>query len=144
MRRLALACALLVALAAGIAHASGDTGTVTGRVLVNPLSVEVFVPTDPVRAGRRFRIRAEVVNAGSSRLRDVSVALLANPSLVLYDPVTQVLARVGPGRDRRVRWDACSTTAGGYVVMARAETIQFTAESTGQLVQITDVRRPAC
>jgi hypothetical protein len=64
---------------------------------------------------------------------------------VLRDPGTQVLPRVGADVDRRLRWDACSTTAGGYVVMARAAAGPFNAESRGELVQvITSSQRPTC
>jgi hypothetical protein len=65
-------------------------------------------------------------------------------ALVLRNPGTQALARVGPGVDRRVRWDACTTSEGNYVVMARATVGPFTAESSGELVQITSARRPSC
>lgn len=144
MRRSAFVCTLVLALAAGAAYASGPSGTVQVRVVVNPLSVAVLVPPGSVKAGKDFRIRAEVTNAGSSTVQNVSVRLLAPQALVLRDPATQVLPRVGPGVDRRVRWDACSTTAGGYVVMARATAGALTAESTGQLVQITPANRPRC
>jgi hypothetical protein len=137
--------AVSAALAAGAASASGSpSGAVQARVLVNPLSVVVLVPSDPVKAGRNFRIRAEVTNASSSALRNVAVALVAPQALVVRDPATQVLPRVGPGADRRARWDACTTAAGGYVVMARATVGLFTSESAGQLVQVESAQRPSC
>ncbi len=104
----------------------------------------MLVPSDPERTGRNFRIRADVTNWGSTVLRNVAVTLVSPPQLVLRDPRTQVLPRVGAGVDRRTRWDVCTTTAGGYVVMARATVGPFTAESPGQLVQVTSARRPTC
>jgi hypothetical protein len=117
---------------------------VQGRVLVNPLSVVVLVQQDPVKVGRDFRIRAEVTNAGSSALQNVAVTLLAPQALVLRDPLTQVLPRVGPADVRGVKWDACTPAAGGYVVMARATVGPFTVESAGWLVQIELAKRPSC
>ena len=77
--------AVSAALAAGAASASGSpSGAVQARVLVNPLSVVVLVPSDPVKAGRNFRIRAEVTNASSSALRNVTVALVAPQALVVW------------------------------------------------------------
>jgi hypothetical protein len=135
---------MAIAVAVASAAQAGGSGSITGRVMASPLSVEIIVPADPVRAGRRFRIRAEVVNSGSTALRNVDVSLVRPGAIVLYDPVHQVLNRVGPGRDKRVGWDACSTTPGSYVVLVRAASSPFTAESAGAVVRITDVRRPTC
>lgn len=143
MRRLALLSAIVAVGAASVAQTGAST-SITGRVLANPLSVEVIVPPDPVRAGREFRIRAELVNSGSTALRNVEMRLERDSAIVLYDPVRQVLDRVGPGRDRRVVWDACSRRPGSYVVLVRATADPFTAESPAEVVEITDVRRPTC
>jgi hypothetical protein len=143
MRRLALVCAAVAVAAVGAAQ-TGSSSSITGRVLVSPLSVSVLVPTDPVRAGREFRIRAEVVNAGSVAVHEVEIRLVRDPAIVLYDPVRQVLDRVGPGRDRRVTWDACARRPGSYVVLVRATTAALQAESAGAVLEITDARRPTC
>jgi hypothetical protein len=135
---------MAIAVAVASAAQAGGSGSITGRLVASPLSVEVMVPTDPVRAGRQFRIRAEVVNSGSTPLRNVDVSLVRDSAIVLYDPAHQVLNRVAPGRDKRVGWDACSRTPGSYVVLVRAVSSPFTAESAGALVRITDVRRPTC
>ena len=145
MKWIGVACALVAAAGAGVASAlPPSAGTVGGHVLVNPLSVALLVPSRPVKAGNDFQIRTEVGNAGTTALLGVSVSLVAPGALRLRDPATQVLARVGPGIDRRVHWDACSTTVGSYIVIAHASTGPLTAESTGQLIQITSARRPAC
>jgi hypothetical protein len=145
MKGAGLACALGAALVAGAASASGPpSGTVQGRVRVSPLSVAVVVPSDPVKVGKDFRIRAEVTNSGPSALQNVAVTLLAPQTLVLRDPATQALPRVGPAEVRGIRWDVCTTTPGDYVMMSRATAGAFSVESTGQLVQITSAKRPSC
>jgi hypothetical protein len=146
VKHAALLCALCAAVAAGVARAAAapPSGTITARVLVSPLSVSVLVPASPVKAGQDFRIRADVTNAGSTALQNVAVTLVASSALTLRDPVTQVLARVGAGVDRRARWDVCTTTAGGYVVMVRATAGPFAAGSAGELVEVTSAKRPAC
>jgi hypothetical protein len=114
-------------------------------VLVNPLSVVVVVaPPSPIKAGQAFRIQALVANAGPATLQNVAVSVVAPSPLVLRDPATQVLPRLGPVTARTIGWGVCTTTPGGYIVMARATSGPFTSESTGQLVQIAPVKRPSC
>ena len=146
MKHAALLCALCAVVAAGVAHAAAapPSGTIAARVLVSPLSVSILIPGNPVKAGKDFRIRADVANDGSTALQNVAVTLIAPSALTLRDPVTQVLPRVGAGVDRRARWDACTTAPSGYVVMARATAGSFTAESAGELVDVASARRPAC
>jgi len=102
------------------------------------------VPADPVKAGKDFRIHAEVSNAGASALRNVAVTLIAPQELVLRDPVTQVLSRLGPGAVQAVHWAACTAVVGGYVVVARAAAGSFIAQSTGQLVQVGAAKQARC
>jgi hypothetical protein len=142
--RAALVLALGTALAAVASAAGSPSGTVQATVLVNPMSVAVVVPTDPQKTGKDFRVRADVTNSGASALQNVSVTLLAPPALVLRDPVTQVLPSVMPAQVRSVKWDVCTTSAGGYVLMARASVGPFTTESSGQVVQVTSAKRASC
>jgi len=145
MRNAALCCAICAAVLASAAGGTGPpSGTVLARVLVSPLSVTVVVPAEPPKVGRDFWIRAEVANAGSSAVQNVAVTLLAPQALLLRDAATQVLPQVRAAEIRSVRWDACATTTGGYVVMARATAGPFTAESPGQLLQLTAAKRPSC
>jgi hypothetical protein len=146
VKHAALLCALCAAVAGGVARAASGppSGTITARAVVSPLSVSVLVPASPVNAGKDFRIRADVTNTGSTALQNVAVTLVVPSALISRDPVTQVLPRVGEGVDRRARWDVCTTTMGGYVVMARATAGPFAAETAGELVDVTSAKRPAC
>jgi CARDB len=141
VRRLVLVCAALAVCVASAAQA-GDSGSITGRVLVNPLSVTVDVPPDPVKAGRDFKITARVANAGTTALRNVDVLLVRDPAIVLRDPARQVLDPLGGGRAGKVTWTACSATPGSYVVLVRATTGPFTAESPGAVIEIRAPSRP--
>jgi hypothetical protein len=141
MRRLARLCAAFAVAAACTAHvASSDS--ITGRVLVNPLSVDVQAP-DSVKTGREFALRAVVANAGSTALLDIDVRLLRDSGIALRDPARQSIDRIGPGRDRKVTWSGCARTAGAYIVLARASTGPFTVESPGVLIQAVGPNR-AC
>lgn len=140
MRRLALACATLAVLAASVAQAGGS-GSITGRVLVNPLSVEIIRPDEPFKRGRWFRIVAQVTNDGATRRDGVVVTLVRPPALRIEGPATQTIDRIPARASRRAHWEACSNTPGGYVVLARAAVGPFTAESPGQVVQIVPSNR---
>jgi hypothetical protein len=134
------------ALTAGAAHAASGppSGTVAARVLVSPMTVTLLVPTAPVDAGKNFKLQATVANAAPTLLQNVGVSLVASNALTLRDPVTQRLASIAAGSFGRVQWDACATSLGGYVVLARATTGPFTSESSGQLVQVASARKPKC
>jgi len=146
VKRVALVCTALVVGIAGAAQA-GDTGSVLGRVTVSapsppsPLSVEVIRPDDPLRKGRWFRVVAQVSNAGPTRLEGVAVTLVRDQALLLQSSVTQTIPRIPAQASRRVHWEVCSNTPGGYVVLARAQAGPFTAESLGALVQILPSNR---
>jgi hypothetical protein len=142
--RSAFVLVLGTALAAVASAAGSPSGTVQATVLVNPISVAVVVPPDPQKTGKDFRVRAEVTSSGASALQNVVVTLLAAQALVLRDPVTQVLPSVMPAQVRSVKWDACTTSAGGYVLMARVSVGAFTTESSGQVVQVTSAKRASC
>lgn len=140
MKRLALLCATLAVSAVSVAQA-GDSSSITGRVLVNPLTVEVTRPDEPLRRGRWFRVVAQVTNGGATRLDGVGVTLVRPPALLLQGPATQTIPRIPARASRRANWEACSNTPGGYVVLARAEVGPFTAESAGALIQILPSNR---
>ena len=145
MKLAAIVCALCAALVGGAASASAPpSGSVQGRVLVNPLVVTLAVPTGAVKAGQSFRIQALVANIGRTTLQNVAVTLVVPQPLVLRDKATQAFSSLGPAQVRAVAWSACTTTPGGYIVMARATAGPFTSESTGQLVQIAPANRPRC
>jgi hypothetical protein len=140
VRRLALVFAAVALGAACVAHA-GESDSITGRVLVNPLSVILNVPDTSRRRGVTFRISAAVSNAGASRLENVSVTLVRSPSLLLDRPPTQVIQRIPPLASRRAVWEACSNVPGSYVVLARTQVGSVEAESAGAVVQILPSNR---
>jgi hypothetical protein len=140
VRRLALVCAALAVGAACVAQA-GESDSITGRVLVDPLSVTVNVPDTSRRRGVTFRVSATVANASASRVEIVSVTLVRSSSLLLDRVPTQVIPRIPPLASRRAVWEACSNLPGTYVVLARAQAGPFSAESPGALIQIVPSNR---
>jgi hypothetical protein len=140
MRRSALACLAVAVVTAGAAQA-GDSGSITGRVLANPLSVTIDVPADPKPRGKTFRIRADVANAGAKVLDDVVVTLVRDQGIRLDPKPSQTIPRIPSGESRRVVWSACSNKPGDYLVLARAAAGQFVAESPAELVQILPSNR---
>lgn len=135
------ACALFAA--SGAQADPPRSGAVDARVLVNPVAVFVVAPGS-VRAGTRFPIAAAVVNLGRTPVQNVAVTLVAPSGLVLRSPATQVIPQLGARSARGLLWTACSTTPGGYIVLARAVSGPYTTESAGTLVDITATARPRC
>ena len=146
MKWTAALCAICAVLAAGVASAATGppSGTVTGRLLVNPMSVALVLPSGPVAAGKNFKVRATVANAGAAALQNVAVTLVAPSSLALRDPATQHVAVIAPAGGASMKWDACATVSGGYILLARAIAGPFVSDSTGQLVQVAQAKKPTC
>jgi uncharacterized membrane protein len=135
MRLLAASFAALVALAAGSAQGA-DTQGIVGSVTVNPLSVEVTFPTDPIKSGRWFRINASITNAAPAALDNVAVTLVHPAALQLGSKDTQTIPRVPALGSKPVKWDACSNTPGSYVVVARVEVKGYVSESSAKVVPV--------
>jgi hypothetical protein len=144
VRSAGLICALLAVLCTGAASSAAPGGSIGGHVLVSPIRVGVDVPDRTPKAGTSFNVRAHVTNDGTTALTGVTVQLVVPGALVLQDPATQTLPRIGPGGTRNASWKACSTVAGNYVVLARAQFGPFVVESTSAVVSIRDARRPTC
>jgi hypothetical protein len=143
MTRLALVFAALAVAGASSAQA-GDSGSITGRVLVNPLSVEVTLPADPIKRGRWFRITALVANGGPTNLDNVAITLVHPAGLQLDSKDTQTIVRVPALGSKPAKWDACSNTPGSYVVLARAVVGAYVSESPAKVAQIAASSKNTC
>ena len=143
MRRLALVFAVLAVAGTSSAQA-GDSGSITGRVLVNPLSVEVTVPADPIKRGRWFRITALVANSGQTNLDNVAITLVHPTGLQLNSTDTQTIVRVPALGSKSAKWEACSNTAGNYVVLGRAVVGAYVSESPAKVAQIAAASKNTC
>jgi hypothetical protein len=143
MRRLALVFATLAVAGASSAQA-GDSGSISGRVLVNPLSVEVVLPADPIKRGRWFRITVLVANGGTTNLDNVAITLVHPAGLQLDSTDTQTIVRVSALGSKPAKWQACSNTAGSYVVLARAVVGAYVLESLATVVQIAPASKNTC
>jgi len=143
MRRLALVFAALAVAGASSAQA-GDRGAVTGHVLVNPLSVDVTFPVDPIKSGRWFQVTTQVANAGLTPLDKVQVTLVRPAQLNLDRAATQVIPQVPARGSKPAKWQACSNTPGNYVVLARAVVGAFVSESPAKVVQIAAASKNTC
>jgi hypothetical protein len=135
MRLLAVACAALAAIAAGAARGA-DTQGVVGSVRANPLSVQLTLPTDPVKRGKWFSITALVTNSGPVRLDKVTATLVHPTGLLLDRTDAQGILFVPALGSKTAKWEACSNAAGSYVVLARAAVSSYVAESLAGVVQI--------
>ena len=108
---------------------------------MNPLSVEVTRPNEPLKQGRWFRVVGQVTNGGPTRLDGVAVTLVRPQALLLQSGATQTIPGIPARASRRAHWEVCSNTPGGYVVLARAQVGPFTRESPGSVVQIVPSNR---
>ena len=143
MRRLALVFAALAVAGASSAQA-GDSGSITGRVLVNPLSVDVTFPGDPIKSGRWFQHHGASGQRGPDALDKVQVTLVRPAQLNLDRAATQAIPHVPARGSKPAKWQACSNTPGNYVVLARAVVGAYVSESPAKVVQIAAASKNTC
>ena len=111
---------------------------------MNPLSVDVTFPVDPIKSGRWFQVTAQVANAGSTPLDKVQVTLVRPAQLNLDRAATQAIPQVPARGSKPVKWQACSNTPGNYVVLARVVVGAYVSESPAKVVQIAAASKGTC
>lgn len=128
--------AVLLALAvAGVARADGS-GSVGGRVVPNPLAVELGVAPAQIATGGAATATATARNIGSAQLANVEVSLRADPGLAVGGGTTRSLGTIGGLASATTSFSLCGLAAGNYVVVASATSGAFTAESPAQLLEV--------
>jgi hypothetical protein len=131
----ALATLLVILAVVPGAQGAGD-GFITGKVVVNPLSVSLDA-SGTVSVGGSTTALATVRNGGQAPLRDVAVSLAADVNLVIARGATQTIPTLGGNVSVFVAWDLCPLAAGRYVVTATATAGAFTATSTAQVLVVS-------
>jgi hypothetical protein len=111
---------------------------------VNPVSVDVTFPVDPIKTGRWFQIVAQVANGGTTPLDKVQVTLVLPAQLNLDRAATQVIPQVPARGSKPAKWQACSNTQGNYVVLSRAVVGAYVSESPAKVVRIAAASKGTC
>jgi hypothetical protein len=137
MTRFVVAVLLALGLVAG-ANAAGN-GSISGTVFAgNPLSVSLTLSTPFTSVGGSVTASATVLNRGSAPVANVVVVLSADPNLTIAGGVeTRTLGTIPGNSSASASWSVCALAAGGYVVLARATTGSFQADSPGQLLNVS-------
>ena len=126
---------LALGLVAG-AHGAGS-GSVTGRVLVNPLTVSLTLSSASTSVGGSITANATVLNSGGSPVTDVAVVFAADPNLTVLGGETRPLGTIPAGGSASASWPVCALAAGSYVVVARATAGSFQSDSPAQLLNVS-------
>jgi len=135
MTRILGTALLALGLVAG-AHGAGS-GSVTGRVLVNPLTVSLLLSPASSSVGGSVTATATVLNSGGAAVTDVAVALAADPNLTIMGGETRPLGTIAAGATATASWPLCALAPGGYVVVARATGGSFHTDSPAQLLNVS-------
>jgi len=137
MTRLAATVLLALGLVAG-ANAAGN-GSISGTVFAgNPLSVSMTLSAPFTSVGGSVTASAIVLNRGSAPVANVVVVLSADPNLTIAGGVgTQTLGTIPGNSSASATWSLCALAASGYVVLARATSGAFQADSPGQLLNVS-------
>jgi len=137
MTRFVVAVLLALGLVAG-ANAAGN-GSISGTVFAgNPLTVSLTLSAPFTSVGGSVTASATVLNRGSAPVANVVVVLTADPNLTIAGGIeTRTLGTIPGNSSATASWSVCALAASGYVVLARATTGSFQADSPGQLLNVS-------
>lgn len=137
---------LLVAAAVGLSLAlpvPGSAGTVPleGRVVPNPLTVDVVLGDAIVEQGESFAARATVSNAAGFALLDARLQLRSDGDLVIFGDSEVAVGPLPAGATQEVTWSVCAPEPGSFLILAAATALSpegrsFAAESQSRLVEV--------
>jgi hypothetical protein len=134
MTRILAAVLLALGLVAG-AHGAGS-GSVTGSVLVNPLTVSLALSSGSFAVGSPVTATATTHNAGPVPL-SVTVTLTADVNLAVAGGVTRTIGTLPANGTAQVSWPLCALAPGGYVLLANATSGPFRTESSAQVLNVS-------
>ena len=134
MTRILATVLLALGLVAG-AHGAGS-GSVTGSVLVNPLTVTLALSSGSFAVGSPVTATATAHNAGPVPL-SVIVTLTADVNLAAAGGVTRTIGPLPANGTVQVSWPLCALAPGGYVVLANATSGPFHTDSSAQVLNVS-------
>ena len=134
MTRILATVLLALGLVAG-AHGAGS-GSVTGSVLVNPLTVSLGLSSGSFAVGSPVTATATARNAGPVPL-SVTVTLTADVNLAVAGGVTRTIGTLPANGTVQVSWPLCALAPGGYVVLAYATSGPFRTDSPAQVLNVS-------
>jgi hypothetical protein len=143
-RRLWLAAVLAVCLLLPTVS-TARSETVTGTVVVHPLTITLRTNTAGVRLGEGVDAAATVTNHGSLPVTQVRVVLHAAPGVLISGGGERLVDAIPANSERKVTWRMCLTQAGNYVLLASARPAGFgVVESEAVLLETRPDRVKPC
>lgn len=131
--------ALLAALAASLGgDARGaSSGAVGAFVRANPLAVSLSLSDARVPAGSELTAFAAISNLGAESRSNVELTLRLDPTGLAVEGGELRTMPVLPGNTTgTVSWTLCGVSPGAYLVMVRAESDEFAADSPAELLEV--------
>ena len=134
MTRFVAAVLLALGVVAG-AHAAGS-GSITGSVLVNPLTVSFALSSGSSAVGSPVSATATVRNSGPAPV-SVTVTLTADVNLAVAGGATRTIGTLAANGTAQVSWSLCALASGGYVVLANATSGPYRTDSPAQVLNVS-------
>ena len=132
--RLLVSALVLILLGQSSSFAVSE-GSVSATVTTTPLALSVSAPKK-VRVGRRFGVKATVVNRGESEITQAAAAIHLPDGLTLISSeAEQDIGVIPPRRKKAVRWVVKASEVGTYVI-----TITVSGQYEGSAVEAEAAR----
>jgi hypothetical protein len=130
---LAVSCALPTT---GAAQAATE-GSVTGRVLISPVAIDLVITPSTAQVGTSVIAAATLRNLGSVALSKISVRLRAPSGLAIQPSGARSVQGFAPGTSTALSWSVCGRRPGSYLVFAEASYSGTVVDSPARLLTVT-------
>jgi uncharacterized membrane protein len=137
---LLLAVAGATAASAPLASAparAASSGTVTGRILISPVAIDLVLQPSTARAGTSITAHVTVTNLGQALLARVAVRLRAPDGIAIRPSPSRLVRRLSPASSSTLDWSLCGRRPGAYLVFAEAMVDGVAVDSPVRLLTVT-------
>jgi hypothetical protein len=117
-------------------------GSVTGRVLVSPIAIDLVIRTGPERGGSSITASADLRNLGPTVVPRITVRLRTATGLGVRPARDLSVRRLAPGAGASMSWSLCARLPGAYIVFAEATCGGVVVQSPARLVVFTAASGP--
>ncbi len=125
--------------------AAASADTVTGTVLVAPVTLTFALRSSAAAVGRDVKVRVEVDNIGSAPLDAITLRLrLDSTSLLIRGDPELILETLKAGKRARAAWSVCPLRSGSYVVLVQASFDSIAIESPARLLLVSEKHPKSC
>lgn len=100
------------------ANLASLSGVITAWVIINPLEVELSVPSEP-EINKVFRVKAEVINKGKEKIEEMEAEIFLPEEIKLNKDQEQEMGSLAPESKKFISWPVKGEKPGNYIISVK-------------------------